>query len=133
MILASVLLGLGLVAAEDVTVSTNKVRAELTLMLIPTLLYHKDTAQGNQCHFLPFTVLLLLICFQGKIQGERVDYEFGQYYYAFKGIPYAKPPVKELRFKAPVETDTWTETLQTIEDGNLCPQYDISQSEPIGK
>ena len=102
-------------------------------MLIPTLLYHKDTAQGNQCHFLPFTVPLLLICFQGKIQGERVDYEFGQYYYAFKGIPYAKPPVKELRFKAPVETDTWTETLQTIEDGNLCPQYDISQSEPIGK
>ena len=36
---------------------------------------------------------------QGKIQGERVDYEFGQYYYAFKGIPYAKPPVKDLRFK----------------------------------
>ena len=69
---------------------------------------------------------------KGRIRGERVDADMGQYYYAFKGIPYAKPPVKELRFKAPVETDTWTETLQTIEDGNLCPQYDISQSEPIG-
>ena len=32
-----------------------------------------------------------------------------------------------------MEADTWTETLQTVEDGNLCPQYDISHSEPIGK
>merc|ERR1711936_1189057 len=69
---------------------------------------------------------------KGKIQGERVDYEFGQYYYAFKGIPYAKPPVKELRFMAPQEVDPWTEMLDATEDGSLCPQYDISQSLPIG-
>jgi hypothetical protein len=36
---------------------------------------------------------------KGKLKGERMDYDFGQYYYAFKGVPYAKPPVKELRFK----------------------------------
>merc|ERR1712013_729745 len=29
---------------------------------------------------------------KGKLKGERMDYDFGQYYYAFKGIPYAKPP-----------------------------------------
>ena len=57
----------------------------------------------------------------------------GQYYYAFKGVPYAKPPVKDLRFKAPVEVEPWSETLKAMEDGNLCPQYDISQSEAIGK
>ena len=62
-----------------------------------------------------------------------MDYEFGQFYYAFKGIPYAKPPVKTLRFKAPVEVDSWSETLMATEDGNLCPQYDISQSESIGE
>lgn len=90
--LASAVLACGLVAAEDVIVSTTK----------------------------------------GKIQGERVDYDFGQYYYAFKGVPYAKPPVKDLRFKAPVEVDPWTETFHATEDGNLCPQYDISQSDSIG-
>ena len=36
---------------------------------------------------------------KGKLRGARLDYDFGQYYYAFKGIPYARPPVKELRFK----------------------------------
>merc|ERR1712168_1500367 len=69
---------------------------------------------------------------KGKLKGERMDYDFGQYYYAFKGIPYAKPPVKELRFIAPQEVDPWTEMLDATEDGSLCPQYDISQSLPIG-
>ena len=36
---------------------------------------------------------------KGKIKGSRLDYDFGQYYYAFKGVPYARPPVNELRFK----------------------------------
>jgi len=69
---------------------------------------------------------------KGKIMGERLDYDFGQYYYSFKGIPYAKPPVKELRFKAPVEVDPWNDVFQATEDGNICPQYDISQNEPVG-
>ena len=41
---------------------------------------------------------------KGKLRGARLDYDFGQYYYAFKGIPYARPPVKELRFKVVVLT-----------------------------
>merc|ERR1711936_327180 len=69
---------------------------------------------------------------KGKLRGARLDYDFGQYYYAFKGIPYAKPPVKELRFMAPQEVDPWTEMLDATEDGSLCPQYDISHNEPIG-
>ncbi len=36
---------------------------------------------------------------KGTIKGGRVDHDFGQYYYAFKGIRYAKPPTGELRFK----------------------------------
>merc|ERR1712013_485262 len=55
---------------------------------------------------------------KGKLKGERMDYDFGQYYYAFKGIPYAKPPVKELRFMPPQEVDPWTEMLDATEDEN---------------
>ena len=40
---------------------------------------------------------------KGRIRGERVDADMGQYYYAFKGIPYAKPPVKELRFQVKID------------------------------
>merc|ERR1712066_91332 len=69
---------------------------------------------------------------KGKLRGARLDYDFGQYYYAFKGIPYARPPVKELRFKAPVEVGHWPDTLDATEDGSLCPQFDISHNEPIG-
>lgn len=69
---------------------------------------------------------------KGKISGERLDHDFGQFYYAFRGIPYAKPPTGQLRFQAPKEVDPWADYLDGTEDGNLCPQYDISTSEPIG-
>jgi len=69
---------------------------------------------------------------KGKIKGSRLDYDFGQYYYAFKGVPYARPPVNELRFKPPQEVIHWADTLDVTEDGNLCPQFDISHNEPIG-
>jgi hypothetical protein len=35
---------------------------------------------------------------KGTIKGTRVDHDFGQYYYSFRGIRYAKPPTEELRF-----------------------------------
>ena len=69
---------------------------------------------------------------KGSLKGVREDHDAGQYYYAFKGIRYAKPPTGDLRFKAPVETDAWKGDLDATEDGNICPQYDISQSQPAG-
>lgn len=36
---------------------------------------------------------------KGQVKGSRVDHDYGQYFYAFKGIPYAKAPVGKLRFK----------------------------------
>jgi para-nitrobenzyl esterase len=41
---------------------------------------------------------------------------------AFKGIPYARPPVGALRWKAPVEPEPWTGTLQATKFGNACLQ-----------
>ena len=39
---------------------------------------------------------------KGAVKGVRVDHDFGQYYYSFRGIRYAQAPVGKLRFKVMV-------------------------------
>ena len=36
---------------------------------------------------------------KGTVKGVRVDHDFGQYYYSFRGVRYAQAPVGKLRFK----------------------------------
>ena len=43
--------------------------------------------------------------------------------YAWKGVPFAKPPVGELRWKAPVDPDEWKSPRETQQFGNACVQY----------
>lgn len=40
----------------------------------------------------------------------------------YKGIPYAKPPVGALRWKAPQETDEWEGVLKADHFRKICPQ-----------
>ncbi|XP_075147099.1 uncharacterized protein LOC142221306 [Haematobia irritans] len=50
---------------------------------------------------------------KGAVKGRQrrnVYREHGKYY-AFEGIPYAKPPLGELRFKAPQSPEPWHEVL----------------------
>jgi len=53
---------------------------------------------------------------------EGVDDKSGSGTYYWEGIPYAKPPVGALRWKAPVAPDKWTTTLATKKFGNACIQ-----------
>lgn len=46
-----------------------------------------------------------------------------QPFYAYRGIPFAKPPLRELRFKAPEPIDPWTSTFDAFEYGPPCPQH----------
>jgi para-nitrobenzyl esterase len=49
---------------------------------------------------------------QGKIEnGVRV----------WKGIPYASPPIDELRWTPPQPVGTWKDTLEANEYSNICP------------
>jgi len=43
--------------------------------------------------------------------------------YAWKGVPFAKPPVGALRWKAPSDPDAWREPRKTQQFGNACVQY----------
>ena len=43
--------------------------------------------------------------------------------YAWKGVPFAKPPTGELRWKAPVDPDGWGKPRLTQNFGNACVQY----------
>ena len=42
--------------------------------------------------------------------------------HAWKGIPFAQPPVGDLRWKAPRPPEPWAETLETLYYGNMCTQ-----------
>jgi para-nitrobenzyl esterase len=59
----------------------------------------------------------------GRIEGYRV-----KGIDVFKGIPYAKPPVGNLRFKPPVELDSWDGVLKANEYKS-CPYQGYSQLE----
>jgi para-nitrobenzyl esterase len=43
--------------------------------------------------------------------------------YAWKGVPFAQPPVGALRWKAPADPDAWGSPRATQQFGNACAQY----------
>ncbi|XP_020283640.1 esterase E4-like isoform X4 [Pseudomyrmex gracilis] len=53
-------------------------------------------------------------------------------YVAFKGIPYAKPPVGDLRFKDPVPAEPWSGDRDASKYGNVCIQVDFVTNTIIG-
>ena len=57
----------------------------------------------------------------GLIEGVNDASVSGTYYW--KGVPFAKPPVGDLRWKAPVEPDAWATPKQAKSFGNACVQY----------
>jgi carboxylesterase type B len=56
----------------------------------------------------------------GKLQGKTgTNINNGQFY-SFQGIPYAKPPVGSLRFKAPQPPEPWTGVRDATREGCDC-------------
>ena len=55
----------------------------------------------------------------GPIQGEVLTFD-GTTIHRYRGIPYAAPPVGELRFAPPRAPEPWTQPLRATEYGSRC-------------
>ena len=53
----------------------------------------------------------------GSVQGRVVDDVA-----VFRGIPFAAPPVGDLRWREPQPLPAWSETRQSVSNAPSCPQ-----------
>jgi acetylcholinesterase len=86
------------------------------------------------------TAFLVTVLFIVLVSGEIVEIEngkvngtlketFGTSFIAFYRIPFAKPPLGELRFKAPQPVDNWDDIRDATQPGPMCHQMGDSTSE----
>ncbi|XP_061409954.1 acetylcholinesterase-like isoform X1 [Lethenteron reissneri] len=77
----------------------------MTMMLMNTLLGLVPFLVLSTCSIHSNTVIRTVA--RGKLQGLRINLGQGISVEAFVGVPYAKPPIGDLRFKKPVPLEKW--------------------------
>jgi len=60
--------------------------------------------------------------------GAVVGFATQHHSYAWLGIPYAQPPVNELRWRAPQPLPAWQTTRKALAYGSICPQLKVFSS-----
>uniref|UniRef100_A0A1Y1LSP7 Carboxylic ester hydrolase n=1 Tax=Photinus pyralis TaxID=7054 RepID=A0A1Y1LSP7_PHOPY len=74
----------------------------------------------------------IVVIKSGKLRGKvEIDYCGGKYY-SFRGIPYAKPPIGNLRFKAPLPPDQWSGIRDAVKHQSECCCRDLMFNQIIG-
>ncbi len=61
----------------------------------------------------------------GQILGREMESRSGVVFNAFLGIPFARPPIGELRFRAPERNDPWNGVLNCTVYGPMCMQAGV--------
>ncbi|CAH2034412.1 unnamed protein product, partial [Iphiclides podalirius] len=71
----------------------------------------------------------------GRLRGHYLETRGGRKIAAFTSIPYAKPPVGGLRFKAPQPVEPWSDELDATQAGPVCVQRNpyTRQKEVVGQ
>ena len=73
---------------------------------------------------------VIVITNSGKVKG-KIETSTNGTFYTFKGIPYAKPPLGDLRFAKSVQPDPWDEAINANESGPSCVQSPIKTNSII--
>nr|CAD7589751.1 unnamed protein product [Timema genevievae] len=63
----------------------------------------------------------------GNIMGRIKSTKSSKTFYSFQGIPYAAPPVGDLRFKSPQAVESWDGVRSALEIGSSCLQPYLSK------
>ncbi|CAD6189269.1 unnamed protein product [Caenorhabditis auriculariae] len=70
---------------------------------------------------------------QGLVRGKIYNMD-GKHIQIFRGIPYAEPPIGDLRFKKPVKKGRWHHELSAVEYGPPCMQFmDFHRNDKFAK
>ncbi|XP_049947774.1 esterase FE4-like [Schistocerca serialis cubense] len=60
---------------------------------------------------------------EGTLRGQMSQTYTNRSMFKFEGIPYAEPPVDDLRFQPPVRKAAWSGVRDALHTGDHCPQY----------
>lgn len=69
----------------------------------------------------------------GRMIGRYLTSETGKTIRAFMGIPYAQPPVGELRFRAPLKPKRWEGVLLAQYEPPMCTQTNPATKKAEGQ
>lgn len=61
----------------------------------------------------------------GPVRGIKRTSAVGEQFYSFRGIPYAKPPIGDLRFKDPQFPEKWTTPFDATQTGSAAPSLNL--------
>uniref|UniRef100_A0A2H8TEY6 Carboxylic ester hydrolase n=2 Tax=Melanaphis sacchari TaxID=742174 RepID=A0A2H8TEY6_9HEMI len=70
---------------------------------------------------------------QGKIKGNIFKSRNGREFQAFQGIPYAKPPIGDLRLQDPVKANSWSGILDATKEKPMCIQKNLFMYQTYNK
>nr|XP_022906488.1 esterase B1-like [Onthophagus taurus] len=69
---------------------------------------------------------------QGKLRGKVCKDFLGGEFFSFEGIPYAKPPIGPLRFKAPQPPLPWDGIRDATKEGDPCYSLHMINANTVG-
>ncbi|XP_066990891.2 esterase FE4 [Anabrus simplex] len=62
---------------------------------------------------------------EGRLRGSKMVSFRGREFHAYRGIPYAEPPIGPRRFKPPQAKSPWSGILNATVEGTVCSQIDL--------